>query len=680
MSAPLRLPRRLGVRLMAGATLQVVLISAAVGSLAYWSGRRGGLERASLERQQGRITLLSSQLSSRLDAPRKVNALNLALIRQGLLPLNNFDAMAGRFVAQMRHYPVGYINYGTTSGDFIGVERRDDGTLTINEDSAAPLGRGTMGIYAVDGAGQRGALLEQIPGMTTFHQEPWYAETVKANRPLWSSIYAWEERPEVFSISFNEPVRDARGQLLGVIGVDFVLTQLSTWLEELWRDQQGLALVVERNGMVVAASQPGLTRTGQPGQWRRARIDQLANPLAQVLSRTYFQAQPNGTLQLRADRLQPNRPLLEQNDLLLDAQRWGEDEGLNWLLLTATNTDVAVRASQQLSLVALLASLVAIALALLISGNFTRWLLEPLLELRRRALQAEGDGSGKPGQIPFSPQLADGSAIEIEQLARAFGELVERLNGQSAALRRQEERLEAKLRSSLHAAAVAHEINLPLSTLLLNTRLLLEHSGAQLEGVERERLEAMGSEAQRVLATIEKMRTLLRNVQTEHQPLELGAVVRSSLLQMRSALRQRGISVNRDASLERPAPVEGDATQIQMAIVNLLRNALEALAPSPADLAPAGAQISLALEHTAGGVDLIVDDNGPGFPASRRTIVPLETTKPLGSGLGLFVVETTMVNHGGSVALERSPSGGARVRLRFPAPSTHTAQALPNTR
>ena len=677
------LPRRLGARLMAGATLQVLLISAAVGALAYWSGRRSGLERAELERQQGRMTLLSSQLSSRLAAPRTINALNVALIRQGLLQLNDFDTMAGHFVAQMRHYPVGYINYGTTAGDFIGVERRDDGTITLNEDSDRPLGRGTMGIYAVDPTGRRGNLLEVIPSMTTFHEEAWYADTLKANRPTWSSIYAWEERPEVFSISYNEPVRNANGQVLGVIGVDFVLTQLSTWLEQVWREQRGLALVVERNGMVVAASSAGLTRTGKPGQWHRARIDQLDNPLAKLLSRTYFKKQPNGSLQLRSALIHSGEAAVEQNDYLLDAQRWGQEEGLNWLLLTATGSDQAVRTTNQLTLVALLASLLAIAMALLISGGFTRWLLGPLLELRRRALQAAPEVEGNPGQIHFSAQLAPSSAIEIEQLARAFGELVERLNDQSATLLRQEERLEAKLRSSLQAAAVAHEINLPLSTLLLNTRLLLEQAGDQMPPPERERLEAMGVEAQRVVTTIDKMRTLLRNVQTTHDSLDLAQVARSALLQMRSALRKAGVVVSRDPSLEMPVDVQGDATQIQIAIVNLLRNALEALSKQGGD-APLP-QIGMAVERNDAGVNLIVDDNGPGFPGGEHTITPLETSKPEGTGLGLFVVETTMANHGGTVGIERSPWGGARVRLCFPKSNktggkTDANPGLPNSR
>ncbi|MEB3184502.1 MAG: ATP-binding protein [Cyanobacteriota bacterium] len=675
---PTLLPRRLGARLMAGGMLQVLLISAAMSALAYWSGRRSGLERAALVQQQGRITLLSSQLSSRLDAPRRINQLNMSLIRQGLLRLDNFDALAGRFASQLQAYPVGYINYATTAGDFIGVERRDNGTLTINEDSAHPLGRGRMGIYAVEANGRRGRLLEVIPGMATMNQEAWYADTVKANRPLWSSIYAWEERPEVFSISYNEPVRDSGGQLLGVIGVDFVLTQLSSWLEQLWRDQQGLALVVEHNGMLVAASQPGLTRTGTPGQWRRARINQLQAPLAQLLSSTYFRTDYKGNLQLQTLPATQRRGAVERNDVLLDAQRWGQAQGLNWVLLTATGRDAAMRTSQQLTLVGLLASVIAIGVGLLISGAFSRWLLQPLQELRRRALQAAKEVEANPGQIQFSPQLARDSALEFDQLARAFGELVERLNHQSATLLRQEERLATKLRSSLHAAAVAHEINLPLSTLLLNSRLLLDQNPDQLQGVQRERLEALVAEAQRMVTTIDKMRTLLRNVQTDHHTVDLAGVTRSALLQTRLTLRQAGVVVTRDPSLETPRPVQGDPTQIQIAIVNLLRNAIEALQQRP----PVGAmpQIAVSLAQGEAGVDLIVDDNGPGFPADQRTIIPLETTKPEGSGLGLFVVETTMANHRGQLLIGRSPWGGARVRLRFPTGEPLPPQSLPISR
>jgi signal transduction histidine kinase len=111
----------------------------------------------------------------------------------------------------------------------------------------------------------------------------------------------------------------------------------------------------------------------------------------------------------------------------------------------------------------------------------------------------------------------------------------------------------------------------------------------------------------------------------------------------------------------------GDAAQIQIAVVNLLRNALEALESAGGGLDGAPATVVVGLERDADTVVLTVADNGPGFPAPETALEPLATSKPTGSGLGLFVVQTTMDNHHGRVVVGRSPLGGAAVQLIFPA-------------
>ena len=64
---------------------------------------------------------------------------------------------------------------------------------------------------------------------------------------------------------------------------------------------------------------------------------------------------------------------------------------------------------------------------------------------------------------------------------------------------------------------------------------------------------------------------------------------------------------------------------------------------------------------------LEVADNGPGLPQSLLDQLPLQTSKASGSGLGLFVVQTTMENHHGQLDVAVSAEGGALLRLRFPA-------------
>ena len=668
-------------RIVWATSLQLLLVSGAVGGLAYFSGQRGGFGLAEAYRQQDAITDLSEQLSGRLAAPQLINSLNVLAIQQGQLSLNDFDAMGQRFWSQMQLFPVGYINYGSVRGEFLGVERLDSGAFVINEDAfASPLGKGTMGVYAMGAKGQRGALLESIPGMTDSHEEAWYVETVKAGQATWSSIYQWEDKPEVLAIAFNQPLYGPGRQLLGVIGVDFVLSQLNTWLAEVWKDRSGFALIVERNGMVVASSRPGLTSAGTGSTTKRVRLDQLPDPLVQATNR---RLQALGGLAAPSSLASTQTVPYRGNTYLVGLHSWGQAEKLDWLLITALRSDQIVQASQRHALIALLLSLGAVATAVVVTIRVSDWLLAPLELLRRRCQSASEQVGQGDSNLVFEAGLPKGSAREIEAVSQAFGALVERLTQARRQLAEAIERerlkdaqtvlvLEDKLKSSLQAAAVAHEINLPLSTLLLNSKLLLHQQEAPLPTNLNEHLQAIASNADEVVTTIEKMRSLLRNVQTHQRRLNLANVVRSALLYAGPSLKAAGITVQREG-LEASLAVLGDAAQIQIAVVNLLRNALEALetaAPSAAN----PATIAVRLQSEGDTVVLSVADNGPGFQAPQTALTPLETSKAHGSGLGLFVVQTTMENHRGSLAIGRSSLGGAEVRLIFPA-----APALPIT-
>lgn len=813
--APRRLMgQQLRGRLVLATTLQLVIVSSAIGSLAYFGGRRSGLQLAESYRQQAAISNLAEQLSSKLQSTRIINALNALAFEQGDLPLTQPDELARRFWKQMQLYPVGYINFGGVDGSFIGVERRDSGELVLNLDvTEGALGRGRLGVYALEPLGKRGRLLDVVPGMSATHQEAWYTETVAADRPTWSSIYQWDDRPEVFAISFNQPLRDRQNRLIGVIGVDFVLSQLSTWLQQLWNRRSGVALIVEANGMVVASSRPGWTLQGSGKEQRRVRLDQLNSPAIQQASRHFFTPQGN---QLRLRTKATDLPLLESRSdgrhQLIALEPWGKDLGLSWYLLTVKPVETATLSTERAAFWALALSLVALTLAFLLTRELTGWLLRPLERLRRDArhaaaqLQAQRHAdSGSSSGVDFTSELPEDSATEISEVSCAFADLVSQLNQLATALREKEQRLEQlldglpvaiavldasdrgpvhftnqafrrsfgtaaaqlpsvaawrqhwpqwpdladgslqgretlirtqagtlltvlvctghndgrrveayldltamrqaerqlaealererikdaetllllhdKLRCSLQASAVAHEINLPLSSLLLNAKLLLGQSDTPLPPELEELLGGITRNADQVVLTIEKMRALLRNVQTSHQPLNLANVVRSALLYMRPNLQASGIQVQRHGLDCRPVVV-GDQAQIQMAVVNLLRNAIEALeqAATTADGQPP--LISVELVPNKQRVSVVVGDNGPGFSSPQLARQPLETSKHMGTGLGLFLAETTMANHHGELVLGRSPQGGAEARLVFPlcGEGTPTTQALPSSR
>jgi PAS domain S-box-containing protein len=265
-----------------------------------------------------------------------------------------------------------------------------------------------------------------------------------------------------------------------------------------------------------------------------------------------------------------------------------------------------------------------------------------------------------PRRRPEGGTIWEGVMIDITQRVEA----VEALAESEFRHRRQ---IEQKLRSSLEAAAVAHEIKQPLSRILLQAQLA-EHDPAAREAA----LAAIATEARAVERTIEKMRVLLRSVETSHAAVDLRDVVTSSLLQVKWELAGQGIEVVK-RGFTRPALVDGDAAQLQLAVTNLLRNAAEAIVVGSQPLR----RISVGLRRGRRQVTLAIGDSGPGWSGAERRELPFSTTKPAGSGIGLYLVRTIAQHHAAVVGFHRSADKGAEIRLRFPVAVEANGQPTP---
>ena len=225
--------------------------------------------------------------------------------------------------------------------------------------------------------------------------------------------------------------------------------------------------------------------------------------------------------------------------------------------------------------------------------------------------------------------------------------------------------LEAKLKTSLNAAALAHEINQPLSAILLDSQMALD----RIQGDSRELHQARAflsstiSNAERTVDTIGKMMSLLRAVQTAHHEVNLVDVVRSAELYAKDALSEGGIAWRTEGTA-RAVKIHGDEGQLLIAVSNLLRNAIESI---KADDRQRPRQILVSLRKDNGSVVLAIGDSGAGLPEKTLAKIPLHTTKPDGTGLGLFIVKSAAENHGAKLEAGSSELGGAEVRLVFPA-------------
>jgi two-component system sensor kinase FixL len=217
------------------------------------------------------------------------------------------------------------------------------------------------------------------------------------------------------------------------------------------------------------------------------------------------------------------------------------------------------------------------------------------------------------------------------------------------------------------AAGVAHELNQPL-TAIANYAHACERllSRADGDGADlREALRQIAVQTWRAADILRRLRALARSQSAEHTPASLNALVRELYELMQTDALAHAVQLTLDLAPQLPE-VWVEPGQIQQALLNLVRNSLDALASG----APAGAgHIIIRTRLTAEGeVQLSVMDDGPGVPpaAIKRIFDPFFSTKENGTGLGLAITHTIARAHGGSLAHRPNVPSGACFDILLP--------------
>ena len=215
------------------------------------------------------------------------------------------------------------------------------------------------------------------------------------------------------------------------------------------------------------------------------------------------------------------------------------------------------------------------------------------------------------------------------------------------------------------ATGLAHEINQPLTAITLYAQAA-ERLAAQATPDIAEivtALQQISAQALRAGEVIKRLRALVRNRQTQEELLDLNAVVQELAVLVESDARSNGVRLVIELAPQLPRVV-GDAVQLQQVMLNLVRNAIEAV--------QSGASEHLVVLRTApcpAGVEMSVSDLGPGVdPAiQERLFQAFETTKPEGTGLGLAISRSIVENHGGQLAWRDHQPHGACFYFQLPA-------------
>jgi C4-dicarboxylate-specific signal transduction histidine kinase len=185
--------------------------------------------------------------------------------------------------------------------------------------------------------------------------------------------------------------------------------------------------------------------------------------------------------------------------------------------------------------------------------------------------------------------------------------------------------------------------------------------------VTAEILADIKSEAALATQIVDRHRTLLRSHQLVKKPVDLHSVIDESLALVTHEIRARRIETTRDLS-STPCIIDGDYVLLTQVLVNLVRNAMDALAETP----PGRRRITIRTVGNADDVEISVSDTGTGLTKEviSTLFTPFLTTKSEGLGIGLTIVQRIVAAHGGTIEAEENVSGGATFKVSLPRKAT----------
>lgn len=279
------------------------------------------------------------------------------------------------------------------------------------------------------------------------------------------------------------------------------------------------------------------------------------------------------------------------------------------------------------------------------------------------------DGSPFRALIYEAP-LIDGSGQHVGWMGSVL-DVTEKRRAEELA-RQQQEKLQFTARlvtMGEMASTLAHELNQPLAAIAsyaAGCANRLASDRWQPEEI-RAALDKLGRQAQRAGEIIRRVQSFVRKSEPKLQPCRLESVIEDSLVLVEADARTRGISIDFQPEMALP-PIMADQVMIEQVLLNLLRNAMDALADTPAP----ERRITLQVRNLPQEVEVRVRDQGAGLApeAAQRLFEAFFTTKPDGMGIGLSICRSIIEFHRGRLWYEpnRHPPGSRGTTFIFTLP------------
>jgi len=393
------------------------------------------------------------------------------------------------------------------------------------------------------------------------------------------------------------------GEIAGVIAVKISLAEL----ERNWNSSEDPILLADRHGVIFLSNRPN---------WRYHSLEPLPpDALAELAStQQYIGREVTPLARNPGPRVTQEVGRLGWQLMIFPSQLRVVRSGINWALATAL---------------------------LLACGGVSYWAMHQRRRRREERLAFDRELESRIAQR--TQQLSETNRI----LRTTQNELVQA--GKLAMLGQM-------------AAGMTHELNQPLAAIRAfadNARTFLERGQPEQAA---NNLGHIGDASARMGAIISQLKGFARKDETVG-PVDFGRAVRSSAFLLESESKRRNVAVEIDTGTEQ-LMVAGDTVRIEQVLINLLRNALDAVEGTPQP------RVSIVLSREGTDGVARISDSGPGIPqeVAAHLFEPFFTTKPAGQGLGLgLAISSSIVQAmNGRLTARNLDGGGAQFELRLP--------------
>ncbi len=643
-----------------GLVLLVSIIILSLSIFSTWKVSDALISRLGIE-LNNEIRIKLEQLVA---APITLNHVNYNAIKSGGLNIDNREMRDRYFARQMEVFPeISYSFYGMEDSSFYGARRNEKNEIQVILNNKST--KNSSLYFSVDQNMNRESLQVEIKNFDC-RTRPWYKAAAKLKKPVFSKIYRHFVYKDL-AITASHPVFDNHGKLLGVLGVDYRLDRINSYLQSIKLNPLSKILIVERKTGLMVGNSMGLKNYFEVGgKLTRLRPNELYD---EIVTELYERLRGKHEFR-KIDQLELKTKISDGTyHLSLSNFKYHNLDWQIFIYTPETEFSESIRNHVGNSIaICLFIIIVATLLGLAIVAKVTRP-IDQLVEASIAISQGQWDYTSPEAPYKELDHLSQTFNIMARQLRTSFSHLEDTVRDRTSELEeKNSELIKANDTKDQLFKIVAHDLRGPVGTIAALLDELTEHYCGRSECPLVSSLDALAKSSNNVYELLNHLLTwaMGQTGEISFNPAidDINNFIRETL---GSLVQQADL---KDIALQY-SPISIDAYfdyQMMLTVYrNLISNAIK--------FTPVGGFITTTVEEEQGFVKVSVIDSGTGmseeeikllFTPKISTVKRTGTAGEKGTGLGLLLCKEFVETNGGTIAASITSHGGMCFWFKIP--------------